>query len=104
MTTLLHYFHTDGLTSVLADAVPNPGPQTPKGMTGARDKLLGFIKWGGYSVAAGSLIISGIKMAASGGGRGATTASDAALEIPWKVVGVLIISLGAGLLGEFVGN
>jgi hypothetical protein len=43
-------------------------------------------------------------MAASGGGRGATTASDAALEIPWKVVGVMIISLGAGLLGEFVGN
>jgi hypothetical protein len=45
MMTLLQPLQAHGgLSSVLADAVPNPGPQTPKGMTGARDKLLGFIK------------------------------------------------------------
>lgn len=102
MITALHHVHE---LITLADDIPNPGPKTPDKLTGARDTLLGWLKWGGYSIAAGSIILSGIKMLwGSGGGRGATTAADAAVEIPWKVLGVALISGGAALLSQFVGG
>ncbi|MGW2724873.1 hypothetical protein [Streptomyces sp. NPDC001492] len=102
MITALHHAHE---WATLADAIPNPGAKTPDGLSNARDTLLGWLKWGGYSIAAASIILSGIKMLwGSGGGRGATTAADAAVEIPWKVLGVTLISGGAGLLGTFLGG
>ncbi|MEU6332781.1 hypothetical protein ABZ851_36875 [Streptomyces sp. NPDC047049] len=102
MITALHHAHE---LVTLAGDIPNPGAKTPNQLTTARDTLLGWLKWGGYSIAAGSIILSGIKMLwGSGGGRGATTAADAAVEIPWKVLGVALISGGAGLLGTFVGG
>lgn len=106
MTLLQHLQHASDVITLAAggDKVPNPPAKAPDGMTGPRDMLLGFLKWGGYAVAVGSLIVSGIKMAASGGGRGATTAADAALEIPWKIVGAVIIGAGAGILGQFLGG
>jgi hypothetical protein len=89
----------------LADDIPNPPAKTPKGLQDERDLLLGMLKWGGYAVAAASIVISGIKMQwGSGGGRGASTAADAATEIPWKIVGLALISGGAGLLGQFLGG
>lgn len=102
MIAALHHA-TEWVNIVAAGEVPNPPAKTPTELTTARDTLIGWLKWGGYAIAAASIILSGIKMLwGSGGGRGATTAADAAVEIPWKVVGVALISGGAGLLGTFV--
>ncbi|AXK34651.1 hypothetical protein DVA86_20370 [Streptomyces armeniacus] len=90
--------------ALLADGVPNPGAKTPKGLTGPRDTLLGILKWGGFAIAAGSFIYTGIRMQlGSQGGRGATTAADAVAELPMKVLGTLFIGgVGAGILGMFL--
>lgn len=84
--------------------IPNPGARTPAGLEAARDLMLGILKWGGFAIAAGSLIYSGIRMQlGSNGGRGATTAADAVSELPIKVLGALLIGgVGAGVLGMFL--
>lgn len=88
----------------LVAQIPNPGAKTPEGLEGPRDLMLGILKWGGFAVAAGSLIYTGIRMQlGSNGGRGATTAADAVAELPLKVVGALLIGgVGAGILGMFL--
>ncbi|MYV64290.1 hypothetical protein GTW37_39445 [Streptomyces sp. SID4931] len=94
-------------TPLAADApeIPDPKPVTPDGMKGPMETMLGMLKWGGYAIAAGSLIISGIKMTfGGGGGRGATVAADGASEIPWKLVGVALIGASAGILGQILGG
>lgn len=84
--------------------IPNPSPRTPDGLQGPRDTLLGILKWGGFAIAAGSFIYTGIRMQfGSQGGRGATTAADAVAELPMKVLGTLFIGgVGAGILGMFL--
>ena len=59
---------------------------------------------GGFAIAAGSIIYTGIRMQLGGqGGRGATTAADAVAELPMKVLGTLFIAgAGAGILGMFL--
>lgn len=91
------------LAAVVAQ-IPNPDATTPAGLTGPRDTLLGILKWGGFAIAAGSFIYTGIRMQlGSSGGRGATTAADAVAELPVKVLGTLFIGgVGAGILGMFL--
>lgn len=90
--------------AVVVETIPNPGSQTPRGLTGPRDTLLGILKWGGFAIAAGSFIYTGIRMQfGSQGGRGATTAADAVAELPMKVLGTVFIGgIGAGILGMFL--
>ncbi|MHA4815426.1 hypothetical protein ACXZ65_13845 [Streptomyces aculeolatus] len=94
----------DVLAAVVTDKIPNPGPTTPKGLTEPRDLMLGIMKWGGFAIAAGSLIFTGIKMLrGNSGGRGATTAADAVADLPMQIVGTLFIGgIGAGVLGMFL--
>ncbi|MDK1476836.1 hypothetical protein QNO07_26115 [Streptomyces sp. 549] len=90
--------------AAVMETIPNPSSKTPKGLAGPRDILLGILKWGGFAIAAGSFIYTGIRMQLGGqGGRGATTAADAVAELPMKVVGTLFIAgVGAGILGMFL--
>ncbi|MBB1252529.1 hypothetical protein H3146_03955 [Streptomyces sp. OF3] len=92
------------ILAVVAETIPNPSSRTPRGLTGPRDTLLGILKWGGFAIAAGSFIYTGIRMQLGGqGGRGTTTAADAVAELPMKVLGTLFIGgVGAGILGMFL--
>lgn len=88
----------------LATQIPDPDMEVPRDLIRPRDVFLGLMKWGGFAIAAGSFLHTGIKLAmASKSGQGSTTAADAVSEVPYKVVGVLLISgLGAGVLGMFL--
>jgi hypothetical protein len=88
----------------LVAQIPNPDAKTPEGLKEPRDLMLGILKWGGFAIAAGSLVYTGIRMQlGSNGGRGATSAADAVAELPLKVVGALLIGgVGAGVLGMFL--
>ncbi|NJQ13534.1 hypothetical protein [Streptomyces bohaiensis] len=84
--------------------IPNPGVQVPEGLSRPRDLFLGMMKWGGLAITAGSAIYSGyLFVLARRGGHATTSAADAASELPFKLVGLLLISgVGAGVLGMFL--
>ncbi|MFI7278534.1 hypothetical protein [Streptomyces sp. NPDC049879] len=84
--------------------IPNPDSQPIDDLIPQRDLGLGMLKWGGFAVAAGSLILMGYRFAASSySSKGATTAAETVSRIPYLIMGVLLISgVGAGLVGQFL--
>lgn len=82
--TLAHY----------AVNIPNPDPATPPGMGGVTT-LIGWLKWIGYAVVGGAIVVGGIMVAVSlrrGEGQ------DALSKVLWPLAGAIIIGSGIGLI------
>lgn len=79
--------------------VPDPGAEQPPGTEGI-STILGWLKWGGLSVCIAGLMIAGALMAIKSqrGDGGDTTG-----RIGMALVGVIIISAGASLVGFLAG-
>ncbi|MCL2090924.1 MAG: hypothetical protein FWH11_06840 [Micrococcales bacterium] len=84
------------LASIAHDAVstlpalPDPGATQPPGTEGV-DTILGWLKWVGYVVVAGAVIVGGIMIAVNlrrGEGQ------DALPKILWPMAGAIVIGAG----------
>lgn len=92
--------HTTADTAVnLAGLIPNPDPVQPPG-TGGVTVVLSWLKWIGYVVVGGAIIVGGIMIAVNfrrGEGH------DAITKIIWPMAGAIIIGGGAALIGILAG-
>lgn len=79
--------------------IPDPDPQQPPG-TGGITTVLAWMKYIGYVVVGGAIIVGGILIAVSlnrGEGR------DALPKILWPVAGAIVIGAGASIVGILAG-
>ena len=86
------------LAGHLAD-VPNPDPTPPPGTDGV-NTMLSWLKWIGYSVVAGAMIIGGTMIAVSfrrGEGH------DALQKVLWPMAGAIVIGSGATWISTLAG-
>ena len=84
---------------VLAGVIPNPDPVQPPGTEGVTT-ILSWLKWIGYVVVGGAIIVGGILIAVSfrrGEGH------DALPKVIWPMAGAIIIGGGAALIGILAG-
>ncbi|ERK73486.1 MULTISPECIES: hypothetical protein [Leifsonia] len=90
----------DFLAHVPAVDIPNPNPQQPPG-TGGITTIMAWLKWIGYAVVGGSIIVGGILIAVSfrrGEGH------DALPKILWPMAGAIVIGAGAAWIGTIAGG
>jgi len=88
-----------GNVTHLAGLIPDPAPQQPPGTEGVTT-LLSWIKYIGYIVVAGSIIVGGILISISfrrGEGH------DALPKILWPCAGAIVIGAGAAIIGAIAG-
>lgn len=79
--------------------IPDPEPQQPPGTEGVTT-ILAWLKWIGYVVVGGAIIVGGILIAVSfrrGEGH------DALPKILWPMAGAIVIGGGAALIGILAG-
>lgn len=84
----------------LAGVIPNPAPVQPPGTSGVTT-LIGWLKWIGYAVVAGAIIVGGILISVSfrrGEGH------DALPKILWPCVGAIVIGGGVAIVTTLVGS
>lgn len=87
------------LIGLLPMQIPDPDPVRPPGTQGVTT-LLAWLKWIGFAVVAGAIIIGGILIAVSlrrGEGQ------DALPKIIWPMVGAIIIGGGVGMVTGLIG-
>lgn len=86
------------LATHLAD-IPNPDPEQPDGVEGVTT-ILGWLKWIGYAVVAGAMIVGGTMIAVSfrrGEGH------DALPKVLWPMAGAIVIGSGATWISTIAG-
>ncbi|MDR7184605.1 hypothetical protein J2X85_001628 [Microbacterium trichothecenolyticum] len=84
----------------LAGSIPDPDPVQPPGTEGAVT-VLAWLKWIGYVVVAGAIVVGGILIAVSfrrGEGH------DALPKILWPCVGAVVIGAGASIVAALMGG
>lgn len=85
---------------IVALDIPDPAPVEPPGMGGVTT-LLSWLKWIGYAVVGGAIIVGGILISVSlkrGEGQ------DALPKIIWPMVGAIVIGGGIGLVSQLAGG
>lgn len=97
---VIDVFHTAVDAAVnLTGVIPNPAPQQPPGTEGVTT-ILAWLKWIGYVVVGGAIIVGGILIAVSfrrGEGH------DALPKVIWPMAGAIVIGGGAALIGILAG-
>lgn len=86
------------LATHLAD-IPNPDATQPDGVEGVTT-ILGWLKWIGYAVVAGAMIVGGTMIAVSfrrGEGH------DALPKVLWPMAGAIVIGSGATWIATIAG-
>lgn len=88
------------LLGVIPMQIPNPEPIKPPGTDGVTT-LLAWIKWIGFAVAGGSIVVAGILVAVAIG-RG--DSNHALTRLLWPFAGVIIIAGGIGMVSALMGG
>ncbi|MDN5762641.1 MAG: pilin [Microlunatus sp.] len=88
------------LLGVIPMQIPNPDPVQPPGTKGVTT-LLSWIKWIGFAVAAGAIVVGGILVAVAmrRGDQG-----QALTNLIWPFAGVIVISGGIGMVSALMGG
>ncbi|HVL51823.1 MAG TPA: hypothetical protein VM754_10035 [Actinomycetota bacterium] len=86
-----------------AVSVPNPAPQTPPGMEGPVNTMLGWLKWGGMIACMIGIGTGLIQMAVGRRNRHAL-AVDGASGIPWALSAGVGFGVMSGLIGAIFGG
>lgn len=98
--SVLDVFHAAADTAVnLAGVIPDPDPVQPPG-TGGVTTLIGWLKWIGYAVVGGAIIVGGTLIAISfrrGEGH------DALPKILWPCAGAIVIGGGVAIITTLIG-
>lgn len=99
--SVLDVFHAAADTAVtLAGVIPDPDPVQPPG-TGGVTTVIGWLKWIGYAVVGGAIIIGGMLIAISfrrGEGH------DALPKILWPCGGAIVIGGGVAIITTLIGS
>lgn len=88
------------VASLTAGIIPDPAPQQPPN-TGGVSTLLAWLKWGGYAVVAGAIIIGGAFIAV---GTRHGEGQDAFKRILFPCLGAIIIGGGVGIVSQLIGG
>ena len=91
---------TTHLLGVLPLQIPNPDPVQPPGTQGV-ETILAWLKWIGFAVVAGAIIVGGIGIAVALR-RG--EAGDALPKILWPMAGAIVIGGGIGMVSALMGG
>lgn len=99
--TVLHTIITASadLVAAVPALIPDPDPVQPPGTEGI-STIVSWLKWIGYAVVGGAIIVGGILIAVSfrrGEGH------DALPKILWPLSGALVIGSGAAWIGAIAG-
>lgn len=87
------------IADTIAAGIPNPPPEQPPGTDGVTT-VLSWLKWIGYVVVAGAIIVGGIYIALqSRRGEG----QDAIGRVIWPMAGAIVIGGGVALIGILAG-
>lgn len=98
LTTLVHT--ANDFAAIAPAAIPDPDPTPPPGTEGITT-ILSWLKWIGYAVVGGAIIVGGIMIAVSfrrGEGH------DALSKVLWPMAGAIVIGAGAGWIGTIAGG
>lgn len=88
------------LAAIVPADIPNPDPVQPPGTEGVTT-IMSWLKWIGYAVVGGAIIVGGILIAVSfrrGEGH------DALPKILWPMAGAIVIGAGAAWIGTIAGG
>lgn len=88
------------LVAAVPMQIPNPDPVQPPGTEGVTT-IMAWLKWIGYAVVGGAIIVGGILIAVSfrrGEGH------DALPKILWPMAGAIVIGAGAAWIGTIAGG
>ena len=88
------------LTAIVPADIPNPDPVQPPGTEGVTT-IMSWLKWIGYAVVGGAIIVGGILIAVSfrrGEGH------DALPKVLWPMAGAIVIGAGAAWIGTIAGG
>lgn len=88
------------LLGVIPMQIPNPDPVQPPGTGGIRT-ILAWMKWIGFAVAGGAMIVGGIMVAVAmrRGEQG-----QALTGLLWPFAGVIVIAGGIGAISSLMGG
>lgn len=88
------------LAAIVPADIPNPDPVQPPGTEGVTT-IMSWLKWIGYAVVGGAIIVGGILIAVSfrrGEGH------DALPKVLWPMAGAIVIGAGAAWIGTIAGG
>ena len=98
--SVIDVFHAAADTAVhIAGVIPDPDPVQPPGTEGVTT-ILSWLKWIGYVVVGGAIIVGCMAIAVNfrrGEGQ------DAITKIIWPMAGAIVIGGGAALIGILAG-
>jgi hypothetical protein len=80
--------------------IPNPDPVQPPGTDGV-NTILAWLKWIGFAVVGGAIVVGGIGIAVALR-RG--EAGDALPKILWPMAGAIVIGGGIGMVTALMGG
>ena len=81
--------------------VPDPPPAPPPGFAGPVSVILGWVKWAGIICGSVGLSVCGLMMILGRRNR-SSLAADGAAGIPYVLLGLMIVSAGAAIVGVFL--
>ena len=87
------------LIGLLPLQIPDPAPVQPPG-TGGVNTILSWLKWIGFAVVGGAIIVGGIGIAVALR-RG--EAGDALPKVLWPMAGAIVIGGGIGMVSALMG-
>ncbi|GAA3949915.1 MULTISPECIES: hypothetical protein [Microbacteriaceae] len=88
------------LAAIVPADIPNPDPVQPPGTEGVTT-IMSWLKWIGYAVVGGAIIVGGILIAVSfrrGEGH------DSLPKVLWPMAGAIVIGAGAAWIGTIAGG
>lgn len=98
---LPEFINTAGqILGLIPMQIPDPDPAQPPG-TGGVTTILAWLKWIGYAVVGGSIIVGGIGIAVALR-RG--EAHDALPKILWPMAGAIVIGGGISMVTTLMGG
>lgn len=98
---LPEFINTAGqLFGLIPMQIPNPGPVQPPG-TGGVSTIISWLKWIGFAVVGGAIVVGGIMIAvAFRRGEG----GDALAKVLWPMAGAIVIGGGIGMVTLLAGG
>lgn len=100
MTALELLSAVNDFAAIAPVQIPDPDPVQPPGTEGVTT-IMAWLKWIGYAVVGGAIIVGGILIAVSfrrGEGH------DALPKILWPMAGAIVIGAGAAWVGTIAGG
>lgn len=87
-------------SATLPGMIPDPDPAQPPGTQGVTT-IMAWLKWIGYAVVGGAIVVGGIMIAVSSRrGEG----QDALPKILWPMGGAIVIGAGAAWIGTIASS